>query len=181
MDFDSIIPFLFVFAFFVLPSILKQIKARKKKAAPSKPARQTPSLFGKLGERIQEFIQELERQAREQKKAARNTPEEQGTVWETLTEDEEPNVFFEPSGRDPGNDLTEDADFDEFLAPGPGKNMETREVPPPEEKRYSRKKEVQREPVMQTVSKNYRINSNPLKNAIIWSEILSKPLALRDK
>jgi len=42
MDFDSIITFLFIIVFFILPGILKQIKAKKKKSiTPEKAKKKT--------------------------------------------------------------------------------------------------------------------------------------------
>jgi len=52
MDFDSIIMFLFIMAFFVLPSILKQIQARKKKTAKPKKTKKMPSIFGRIGDQF---------------------------------------------------------------------------------------------------------------------------------
>ncbi len=154
MDFDSIITFLFILAFFVLPLILKQVKARKKKAPQPKKVKKKTSIFGKLGEQIRQFVRELEEQAQKQRQAGKD----QHTVWEELSEDE-------------------DADFSE---------PEPEVFEPPVTKRSQRRKPVQEpsiaEPVLPTQgSGTYQLKSNPLQNAIIWSEILSKPLALRDK
>ncbi|RLC25893.1 MAG: hypothetical protein DRH93_00550 [Deltaproteobacteria bacterium] len=154
MDFDSIITFLFILAFFVLPSILKQIKARKKKAPQPQKVKKKPSILGRLSEQIRQFIRELEQQAQKQRQAGKD----QGTVWETLSEDE-------------------DADFSE---------PEPEVFEPPVTSKRQRRKPVQEisiaQPALQTsVSRTYGFKSNPLQNAIIWSEILSKPLALRDK
>jgi len=165
MDFDSIITFLFILAFFVLPSILKQIKARKKKAAQPQKVKKKPSIFGRLGEQIRQFIRELEKQAQKQRQSGKD----QSTVWEELSEDEELPPGYER--------VDEDTDFSE---PGP-------EVfKPPVTIRSQRRKPVQEssiaEPALQaSVPGTYRFKSNPLQNAIIWSEILSKPIALRDK
>ena len=163
MDFDSIIMFLFIMAFFVLPSILKQIQARKKKAAKPKETKKKPSIFGRIGEQIQQFIQELENQAKQQKKETRD----QETIWETLAEEEDASPVFESAG--------EDAGFSEF---------EPKEVEPPAKKRI-RSRRYEQEPCIKEplypLREKYCFKSNPLQNAIIWSEILSKPLALRDK
>ncbi|WP_457552042.1 hypothetical protein, partial [Desulfobacula sp.] len=80
MDFDSIIVFLLIFAFFVLPSILKQVRVRKKKTgAPKKNTKKNPSIFDRIGDQIRKFLKDLEEQAQQQKKASTD----QGTVWET--------------------------------------------------------------------------------------------------
>ncbi len=166
MDFDSIVTFLFIIAFFVLPSIFKQIMARKKKTATSKKTapptktKKKPSIFGRIGDQIRQFIQELEEQAKQQKKETT----EQETIWETLAEDEESPPVFES--------VSEDADFSE---------------PEPEKVKHPVKKRIQPqryepEPcIKEPVLLKYRFKANPLQNAIIWSEILSKPLALRDE
>jgi len=93
MDFDSIITFLFILAFFVLPLILKQVKARKKKAPQPKKVKKKTSIFGKLGEQIRQFVRELEEQAQKQRQAGKD----QHTVWEELSEDEDAD-FSEPEG-----------------------------------------------------------------------------------
>ncbi|MBW2654048.1 MAG: hypothetical protein JRC91_03680 [Deltaproteobacteria bacterium] len=163
MDFDSIIMFLFIMAFFVLPSILKQIQARKKKTAKPKKTKKMPSIFGRIGERIQQFVQELENQAKQQKKEVR----EQEIIWETLAEDEDSSPVFES--------VEDAADFSE---PEPERIKR-----PVKKKIHSRRPEQEpcfNKPLYPLRGK-YCFKSNPLQNAIIWSEILSKPLALREK
>lgn len=163
MDFDSIITLLLIVAFFVLPAIFKQVMAKKKKTATPKKTKTKLSIFGRIGEQIQKFIQELEEQAKQQKKQTT----EQETVWETLAEDEEsPPVFESVSG---------DTDVSE---PEPEK------VEPPVKRRIQSRRYGQEPCVKESLyplRKKYCLKSNPLQNAIIWSEILSKPLALKDK
>ncbi|MCK5837341.1 MAG: hypothetical protein KAH09_08755 [Desulfobacula sp.] len=163
MDFDSIVTFLFIIAFFVLPSIFKQIMARKKKTATPKKTKRKLSIFGRLGEQIRQFIRELEEQAKQQKKETT----EQETIWETLAEDEESPPVFES--------VEQDADFSE---PEPEK------VEDPVKKRIQPRRYEQepciKAPVL-SLQQKYCFKANPLQNAIIWSEILSKPLALRDE
>ncbi len=163
MDFDSIVTFLFIIAFFVLPSIFKQVMARKKKTATPKKAAKKPSIFGRISEQIRRFIQELEEQAKQQKKGAT----EQETIWETLGEDEESPPVFES--------VEEDADFSE---------PEPEVFNPPVKKRIQSRKYEQEPCIKESLYPlrgKYCFKSNPLQNAIIWSEILSKPLALKDK
>ncbi|MCD4722302.1 MAG: hypothetical protein K8S13_20950 [Desulfobacula sp.] len=163
MDFDSIVTFLFIIAFFVLPSIIKQVLARKKKTATPKKTKKKLSIFGRIGERIQQFIQELEEQAKQQKKET----SDQEIIWETLSEEEESPPVFES--------VVEDADFSE---------PEPEVFKPPVKKRIQSRRHEQesciKEPLY-PLREKYCFKSNPLQNAIIWSEILSKPLALRDK
>jgi len=164
MDFDSIIVFIFIFVFFVLPSILKQVKARKKKtgaggkkAGVRKEKKKAVSIFGRIGDQIRDVLQEIETQAQQQKK----TTKEQGTIWETLAEEEPLFSDVEMPGEDV--DVKAAESFDSPKIPGP----EPRENPL-----------LSGNPA-RSFPKDYRLKSDPLQNAIIWSEILSKPVALR--
>ena len=174
MDLDSTILFLFFIVFFVLPSILKQVLARKKKASTMKTAKnkKKPSIFDKIGEQIRQFVQELENQAKLQKKQTR----EQGTVWETLAEDEESPPVFES--------VEEDADFSETEIFVSHEKVEPKEVERPAKKRVQDRRTIRetciKEPLGPLQGK-YCFKSNPLQNAVVWSEILSKPVALRGK
>jgi len=165
MDFDSIVTFLFIIAFFILPSIFKKVMARKKKPVTPKKVKMKLSIFDRIREQIQQFVKELEEQAKQQKKETRDNK----TVWETLGEDEESPPVVESVGDNA--DLTD---------PGP------KVFPPRAKKRIQHRKRIQKpctdEQVLQrSMYESCRFKSNPLQNAIIWSEILSKPLALRDK
>jgi hypothetical protein len=171
MDFDSTITFLFIIVFFVLPSIFKQIMARRKKksATPKKDATQKKtrkkklSIFNRIGDQIRQFVRELEEQAKQQKKKTT----EQETVWETLTEEEASPLVFESAG--------EDADFSE---------PESEKVKSPIKERIQSRRPEQKSCIKEPLyplREKYCLRSNPLQNAIIWTEILSKPLALRDK
>jgi hypothetical protein len=167
MDFDSIIVFLFIFAFFVLPSILKQVRARKKKTGVSPKKRGTGSLFGKIGDQIRQFIQEIEEQAQQQKK----TGMDPGIVQETFPEEEPVLSDFEMTG--------EDANF------GDSPSIDVQEMVEPEKIGATAKTiSLQaKQPCMKKQRDNLpgtcRFKNNPLQNAIVWSEVLSKPVALR--
>ena len=163
MDFDSIVPFLFIIAFFVLPSIFKQVMARKKKTVTPKKTKKKLSIFDRIGEQIRQFVQDIEEQAKQQKKET-TEPE---TIWETLEEDEELPPSYER--------VDEDADFSEpepevFKQPVITRLQTRRHEPEP----------CIKEPLY-PLREKYCFKSNPLQNAVIWSEILSKPLALREK
>jgi len=171
MDSDSVITFLFIFAFFVLPSILKQIKARKKKAPQPRKVNKNKkifSIFGRIGEQIRQFVRELEKQTRIQRQAGK----EQGTVWETLAPDGEVSPDFEK------ND--EDADFYE-AEPEVVKQPVTDERQPQSTGAKSSFTEFEKSVLTPAGSRPGRFKTNPLQNAIVWSEILSKPVALRKK
>jgi hypothetical protein len=200
MDFDSIVTFLFIIAFFVLPSILKQVQARKKKAAPKQKAGKKPSILGKLGDRIREFILEIERQAREQNQERKQARPAQPSLWETLREEDE-RVPLEREER------SRDADFGE-LPTVYQKKTDQAKIGPEFEEPFRSQKEVQpagvplrkaqprqdqrrkvqpagQGPFMRQTpgspGQAWRFRSRPLQNAVVWSEILSKPLALRDQ
>jgi len=169
MDFDSIIPLLFVIAFFVLPSLLKQIMARKKKTGEPKAIQKNPSIFDRIGEKIQKFVKDLEEQARQQRQGTT----QQDTGWEAFAEDEDTGSDFEI--------IEEDADFSapSIIVP-PQKNIPEKKVLPA--KRIpARQKENFVKERKRNLSGTCQYKSNPLQNAIVWSEILSKPIALRDK
>lgn len=165
MDLDTIITFLFLLVFFVLPSILKQIQARKKKAgtaAVPEKKKKKPSIFNRMGEQIQQFIQELEKQAQQQKEAEKKAAE----VWESFEDDQ-----------------AADADFDVPEAFTVPKDVDPKKAQQPEISEPLRKQAVpplQKTVTHRPVSTRYQFRSNPLQNAIIWSEILNKPVGLKD-
>ena len=169
MDFDSIIPLLFVIAFFVLPSLLKQILGRKQKTGEPNVIKKNPSIFDRLGERIQKFVKDLEEQARQQRQGIT----EQNTGWEELAEDEESYSDDETAG--------EDADFVAPLTMVPPKKRVPEKAAWPAKRIPSGQKGIQVKERKRNLSGTCRYKSNPLQNAIVWSEILSKPIALRDK
>lgn len=155
MDFDSILPLLFFFFFFILPSLLKR-KKKKKKIKPDK----KPSFFSRIGERIGQIIKEIEEQQRQQKKAASDADD----IWQALADEDyeeqvtgyEVETGYEPSIPDP-----------ESIA-----------VPEPEPFKAPEK------PVGMPVAKPVytpvrQFRENPLQNAVIWAEIIGKPVALK--
>ena len=163
MDSDSIISILLLFAFFVLPSILKKIKGKKTKTATLGKPRKKSFILGRISDQIRQFIQKLEDQARLQKQADKI----QGTVWETLAEDEKLPQSLEKLEAESDVGETEPDIFE------PPEKTQTQPQPP---------KPSIADPIPQTAGqRNYRVKSNPLQNAVVWSEILSKPVALRDK
>ena len=167
MDFDSIIPLLFVIAFFVLPSLLKQIMARNKKTGAPKKISKNPSIFEKIIDQVRQFVRDLEEQAQQQRQGVK----EQDQGWEALVEHEDTHSDFET--------IEEDADFN-----GPSTIISQKEsafekAVPPEKIIPSRKKEIYSKEQKCQLSQGRRLKSDPLQNAVIWSEILSKPLALK--
>lgn len=174
MKFDSVITILFIIAFFILPSILKQVQARKKKTPAAKPSRKKPGAFGKIGDQIRQFILELEAQARQQKEAGSGEKQERpGDIWETLAEGE-PVLS---GGETDGTALS--------TLNVPPRVMHKETVPEkitlPGKRRAPLKKAGAPGTRFRRGRKACRLKTIPLQNAIVWSEILSKPLALRDK
>ncbi len=171
MDFDSLVTIVFIIVFFILPSIFKQIRAKKRKAETPKKAERKPSFFSRISSQIQDFVQELEQQVQEQRQAQK----EADTVWDTFEEKETlpPRV----------DSVDNDADFYEpepvvykKSTPLPVVEKPVEKVTPKGQKLFPEDKKA----VTPALSQ-YSFRSNPLQNAIIWSEILGKPIALRDE
>jgi len=179
MDFDSIITFLFIFIFFILPGILKQIKAKKKKSVTPRKTQKKPSIFDRIGEKIQQFVRELEQQALKQKQA----DNKQGSDWDRFEEDEISFQEFETVDQEedfgrPGPE-TGAAAFEEAQIPAysaavkePEEDMIKQEV---KESLFGKGEMIQHQ-----VTAKYVFKSNPLQNAVIWSEILGKPVGLKN-
>ncbi|MBU2454856.1 MAG: hypothetical protein KJ668_16220, partial [Proteobacteria bacterium] len=123
-----------------------------------KPKKKKPSIFDRVGEQIRQFVQDLEEQARQQKKETKG----QESFWETLTED--------------------DADFSEPQAVAIPDRSGYESISQPIKKMPPQKKAPSiAQPLTPSLTRSYVLRSNPLQNAVVWSEILSKPVALRDK
>ena len=170
MDFDSFITFLFILLFFILPSILKQIQARKKKKEVLKPKKKKSSFFNRISDQIQQFVKDLEAQAQQQKKANKD----QETMWEALSEDEAFHSEIET--------LEKNTDEDGSTRDIPRKRVE-QDVSFQKPKKQSLSIEDSTSGIEKPrpLSDPYQLKSHPLQNAVIWSEILSRPLALREE
>jgi hypothetical protein len=169
MDFDSIITILFIIGFFILPSILKKVQAKKKKTEAPKRTKENPSLFDRIGEQIRQFVQELEQQG-QQPQPTEKAPD---TLWDALAEDKDLASDMETVGEDADMDVTPPLVCDEKNVPENGF--------PPEGIHRSRRKDGSLRKPIRRLAGPYCFKSNVLQNAVIWSEILSKPVALRDK
>ncbi len=161
MDLDSIISILFLLAFFIIPTLFKMFLAKKKNQIGSQGQ---PSFLGKIGEQIQKFIKDLEEQARQPEAQY----EQQEENWETFSEENE-NFAYEESAMPPElkESLKESLSLKESTA---NKQVDQKDINP-----LSVKKTALRR------SGDYCLRTNALQNAVVWSEILSKPLALRDE
>lgn len=178
MDFESFLTFLLFLLFFVLPTIIKQLKARKaKKEGTPKKAKST-SFFGKIGEEIRRYLEDLERQAQEARESgareseAREPATEEQDFWESMAEEDEE----EPAYRETPPPLEEKpapvsaVPYRYVSDPPPAKPAQKKRPKPQEEEKYIRF-------AAPSVSLSFR--QDPLQNAIVLSEILSSPLALR--
>ncbi len=179
MDFDSIITFLFIIVFFILPGILKQIKARKKKSVTPKKAKKAPSIFDRISEKIQQFVRELEQQALKQKQAGNK----QDSQWDRFEEDEILSQDFET--------IDQEEDFSKSEPEIPAALIPEAQIPAysatiKEAEEDRTKQEIKeslsekREMIQPQVTAKYVFKSNPLENAVIWSEILGKPIGLKN-
>jgi len=180
MDFDSIISFLLILLFFVAPTLLKRFNQKKKTAAPLKAGTTTTekvkkiSLFERLGDQLREYAQTLEQEAKKK-------PPSPGDIWEHLVDEQEfppsQEDSFEGGGDPPGYGGEPMADPPVFTAASvmPGKMMPGKKaVPIPE-----RKGSVCGSPRTGSFRSPRRSSCHQLQQAIVWSEILSKPVALR--
>lgn len=205
MDFDSFITYILILLFFVGPTILKQWQKKQKKknsttSKQSKPDQvqsdlkqsgsQKPGLFGKIQGLIQQFVKELEAQALEAKrKAAQDQDQTRHGVWDELRDPEEPGDPDEQDAdfpedqytQDPYPDNIDEDEFDEVELPY-YQAIETEDISD------STSKSLDAEPISDPIKETGKVavqprqfKSNQLQNAIVWSEILSKPMALRNE
>lgn len=168
MDFDSIISLFFIFIFFILPVLLKKFQAKKRPAAKTIPINKKTSLFERMGEQIQEFVKNLEQQAMAEKEAAGK----KDGIWERLAEDEK----TDSGNLDMEAPVHEKTSMIKDQAPAPQKMMS------PVQTGYKKKRGIPIENPVLYCPETYALNSRrKLRQALVWSEILSKPLALREK
>ena len=167
MDFDTLITYILLFLFFVLPSILKR-KGKKKNTAPRK-KKKKPSIFDRVGEKIQEFIRELERQAQEAKK------EQEGSVWDELDDRDEDMVPAYEAGGDDFRPHEPDEFFPEPESPGVSRPKRTAVPIKPAEKPDPR----DMDPCPAVPAVRAGLPAHALQQAVVWSEVLGPPIALR--
>ncbi len=168
MEFDNLIIYILLFAFFVLPSVLKGLRKKKKPAGDNK---KKASLFGKLGETVQNFVRELEKQALEAKQKAE--AEQQGSIWEDLADPDEIELDLNEAVHQP---VPVGKPVPEFYDPEPPFVC-------PEKKSASTAESAMAQVCKRgSVSPGIRtgLSVHSLRQAVVWSEILGKPVALRD-
>jgi hypothetical protein len=140
----------------------------EKKKQPAKPS--VFSFFQKIRDQIQESLEELERQARQQRQRQAPEPETSDTTfWDDLSEDEKRQEETEkPWEREAEHAYTRDRAEDPIQQMALDNQVQDREirtpaspkeVPPPTIHPYGRRPS--------------------LRQAVVWAEIIGKPLALR--
>lgn len=146
------------------------------------------SIFDKISRQIREFTQNLEKQAQEQ--ARRQTDKNQENLWDSIVEDvdgENIDAVQPEQPRMPQAMKTEENEDDssaEFETIAFSDNLETEKPGQNAEKIQLLKQgfSIDKPSVPGHMHKNsYQFRSSALQNAVVWSEILSSPLALRDK
>lgn len=180
MDFDSIISFLLILLFFVAPTLLKRFSQKKKTDVPSRAGTTTTekakkiSLFERLGDQLREYAQTLEQEAK------KNPPSPED-IWAHLADEQElpPSQAdpFEGGGDTPGYGAEPMAEPPVFAAASmmPGKMMPGKKAVPKPERKRSRCDSLG----SGSFRPPRRSSCHQLQQAIVWSEILSKPVALR--
>ena len=171
MDLDTIISLVILLAFFVLPQMMKMVMGRQKKNPPaSEEKEKKPGVVEKIFLRVQEYIEEIEAAA---KKEAPSGGE--GTdFWEAIHDESARGEEYETDRAD--DTLTQmEAPLTE---PGP---VPPQRAAPPDLRPEIRKKKQSR--CRQTTKRGYGLGGGrrtPLQNAVIWSEILGPPRAMKD-
>lgn len=205
MELDTLITYVLLFLFFVLPSILKRKKKKPAKAEtqPENLKKKKSFGFGKIGEAIQEFVKELERQALEAKKAAREAElKEAGSpesVWDQLDDrkkrareernqgwgdvrDGMPESFTAAAGAEDRDaefpDLYVDPELKAYDPDHPFAAAEKKSEARPRQTIASpRTRPEYLTPSPRSISP--ALPAHSLQQAVVWSEILGKPVALR--
>jgi hypothetical protein len=169
MNFDSIISIFIIIVFFILPVVLKRLQAKNKSAATLGPVvKKKTSLFERMGEQIQEFVKDLEQQA----KAEKGPGGEKDGIWERLAEDEK---------SDAGSLKIETPVYEKRTTIGDQDSASQKMINPVQTGLKKKKKGPAGKPGPYC-PETYALNSRrKLRQAVVWSEILSKPLALREK
>ena len=174
MDLETLINIILLFFFLLITTLVRGLKARqqkkkvKKQKQPAKPS--VFSFFQKIRDQIQKSLEELERQARQQRQRQAPEPEPSDTTfWDDLSEDEKSQKEPEkPWDRETEYAYTRDREEDPIQQMALDNQVQDREirtpastegVPPPTIHPYGRRPS--------------------LRQAVVWAEIIGKPVALR--
>jgi hypothetical protein len=168
MDLETLINIVLVFLFLLITTLVRVLKSKtKKKPGIQKKQSRNPlfSFFQKIRDQIQESLQELERQARQQqtRQQTDNDDADDPGFWDELAEENLP----EQKSSTP---MEQDTISSQTPAKGiPRQQPDTiaasekatrkQAVPPPTIHPYGRRPS--------------------LRQAVVWSEIIGKPVALR--
>ena len=174
MDLETLINIILLFLFLLITTLVRGLKSRqqKKKVKTQKQSAKPAvfSFFQKIRDQIQESLQELERQAREKRGQQKPEPEPSDTTfWDELSDEEEIRDELEkPREREPEYAYTRDQTEDPIQKMAPEVQVQDREIQTP-----SSPKEVP----PPTIHPYGRRPS--LRQAVVWAEIIGKPVALR--
>jgi hypothetical protein len=166
MDFDSIITFLLLILFFVMPTLLRRLKKKKPASTLAGKAGKL-SVFEKLGEQIRQYAENLEQEA------AKATPSRKTSenIWDQLAGEDDFQDIYEDS---PEAVRIPAAEQPVVRADRVTPSKKTvRPAPTPEKQIFVQS------PASTTVFGQSKFLSDQLQQAVIWSEILAKPIALR--
>ena len=178
MDTDTLITYVLLFLFFVLPTILKRRKKKAAQKAGEEKMQTTKTGFLGLGNALRGFLKELEKQAQEAKAAQKQASEaSDNSIWELLDEREDKVPEMTTSGR-AGTGYASAASDD----PEPEKPYAASEAAKaPEEKPRARVKKVPEPQAAAPKVKGVQsaLPVSALQQAVVWSEILGPPKAFR--
>ncbi len=168
MEFENIVVIIAVIWYIV--SLFKKKKARPKTVAKSqKDAKAKQGIMSHLGDKIKDVVKELERQAAEAQKKAKPDSGDSSGEWDRFhTKDEELQWESEADFED------EAREKEAFTIPD--RRVTVSATPDADQKKP--------EPSITTISAapgEASFTPETLRNAIIWSEILAPPLALREE
>jgi hypothetical protein len=168
MDQETLINIVLVFLFLLITTLVRVFKSKtKKKPGIQKKQSRNPlfSFFQKIRDQIQESLQELEKQARQQqaRQQTDNDDEADPSFWDELAEEgmteQKPSVLME-----------QDTISSATVAKGSSRQQPDTIAA---SKKASQKQEVPA-PVIHPYGRR-----PSLRQAVIWSEIIGKPVALR--
>ena len=167
MEFENIVVIIAVIWYIV--SLFKKKKTRPKTVAKSqKDAKAKQGIMSHLGDKIKDVVKELEKQAAEAQKKAKTDSGDSSGEWDRFhAKDEELQWETETDFE------KEDREKDTFTRPA--RTVAVAAAPAADQKPG---------PAVTTISASPGADAftpEILRNAIIWSEILAPPLALREE
>ncbi len=161
MDFDTIFSLFFLIVFFVLPSLFKQLKRLGRKSEK----KNKETWLTRIRDRITTALQELEQQSREPE--ADTLSEED--IWQILAQEE--GREGDPAEAAPDAQPARHSEV--FRGDEDAHAVPETSVKPPLETMPETLTAFQQTKITR------RFRSHPLQNAVVWSEILGKPVALK--